>query len=201
MIPLAQAARLAKMSNRNARRASEPRILHRMKLTSLLPLLIAAALAAPFSAQGKDKHDKHDKHDRHDGDKHRDSGKHQDRHDHGHSYSYHSRPLYRYGSSGYYRSSPYYFSSPYYYSRPSIGISFMSRPSGVYRGREVYGSYSDSLAVDVQRELRRRGYYRGSIDGDIGPGSRSAIRAYQYDRGLSATGRIDSSLLRSLGLS
>ena len=39
----------------------------------------------------------------------------------------------------------------------------------------------------------------GSIDGDIGPGSRSAIRNYQADRGLAPTGRIDSALLRSLG--
>ena len=168
-----------------------------MKLTSILPIIAAAAFAAPFSAQGKDKHDKNDHHDR---DKHHDSGNRHDWHGHGPSFSFHSYPSYRYGGYGYYRSSPYYFSSPYYYSRPSIGISFMSRPSSVYRGREVYGSYSDSLAVDVQRELRRRGYYRGAIDGDIGPGSRAAIRAYQYDRGLSATGRIDSSLLRSLGI-
>jgi hypothetical protein len=107
---------------------------------------------------------------------------HHDKHDHG----------YHHGSS-YYR--PYYHGSPYYYSRPSVGISITSRPS-YYRG----SSYSDDLAVDVQRALSRRGYYRGRIDGDIGPGSRSAIRAYQYDRGLAATGRIDSSLLRSLGL-
>ena len=157
-----------------------------MKLTSIFPLIAAVALAGPFSAQGKDKHDRNDH-----GNKHHDS--HHDWHDrgHGHSFSYHSYPSYRYGGYGY---------SPYYYSRPSVGISFYSRPYSVYRGREAYSSYSDSLAVDVQRELRRRGYYRGPIDGDIGPGSRSAIRAYQYDRGLSATGRIDSSLLRSLGI-
>ena len=162
-----------------------------MKLISIFPLIAAVALAGPFSAQGKDKHDKHDH-----GDKHHDNGKHHDSHDrgHGHSFSYHSYPSYRYGGYG-------YGNSPYYYSRPSVGISFYSRPSySTYRGRQVYSSYSDSLAVDVQRELRRRGYYRGPIDGDIGPGSRSAIRAYQYDRGLSATGRIDSSLLRSLGI-
>ena len=164
-----------------------------MKLTSFLPTFAAAcALFAPISVEAKDKHDKHDKHD---GDKH-------DRHDH-HDHDRHGpnviiRPSFGYGYG--YGSSSYYGRSPYYYSRPSVGFSYYSRPATVYRGQPVYGSYSDSLAVDVQRELRRRGYYRGPIDGDIGPGSRSAIRAYQYDRGLSATGRIDSSLLRSLGI-
>ena len=42
--------------------------------------------------------------------------------------------------------------------------------------------------------------YRGEIDGDIGPGTRAAIRRYQYERRLEVTGRIDRSLLRSLGL-
>lgn len=57
-----------------------------------------------------------------------------------------------------------------------------------------------SLEVDVQSELRRRGYYYGPIDGDIGPGTRAAIRDYQIDRRLPVTGRIDTYLLRSLGL-
>ena len=169
-----------------------------MKLTSILPAIAAAfALVAPISAEAKDKHDKHDKHDR---------GDHRGGHHYDYRNGHHHRPHinihpsygygYGYGSYGYgssYRYSPYY-------SRPSIGFSYYSRPSTVYRGHSVYGSYSDSLAVDVQRELRRRGYYRGPIDGDIGPGSRAAIRAYQYDRGLSATGRIDSSLLRALDI-
>ena len=195
MIPLAEQGRVAKVMNRNAHWASQTRIPNCMKLTSLLPLIAAIGLAAPFSAQGKDKRDKGDHRDR---DSHHDNRDHHDWHDRGHNFSFHSYPSYRYGGYGY--GYPSYYSSPYYYSRPRVGISLYSRSSGVYRGREAYGSYSDSLSVDVQRELRRRGYYRGPIDGDIGPGSRAAIRAYQYDRGLSATGRIDRSLLRSLGI-
>ncbi len=60
--------------------------------------------------------------------------------------------------------------------------------------------YRVSVGVDVQRALARRGYYGGAIDGDIGPRSRAAIRSYQVDRGLPVTGRIDTLLLRSLGL-
>ncbi len=106
------------------------------------------------------------------------------RYDHGGSYSYGHSP---YG----YRPYPY----GYGYG-PSVSFSV----SRSYRTTPSYSSYSNDLAVDVQRELRRRGYYRGSIDGDVGTGTRNAIRAYQYDRGLSVSGRIDRTLLRSLGI-
>lgn len=134
-------------------------------------------------------------------------------------------PSYGYGHG--YRSYGY---SPYYYSRPSVSVGFYSTPSyygsssygtsdyddDSYSTRTYYrsaprttyrysyrdsSSSSDDLTVDVQRALARRGYYRGSIDGDIGPGTRAAIRSYQYTRGLEVTGRIDGTLLRSLGVS
>ncbi len=70
-------------------------------------------------------------------------------------------------------------------------------PRPVYVERPGYGR---SVEIDVQRALARRGYYGGVIDGDIGPRSRASIRAYQVDKGLPVTGRIDGSLLRSLRL-
>ena len=66
--------------------------------------------------------------------------------------------------------------------------------------RASYEYDRGSLEASVQSELRRRGYYRGAVDGDIGPASRAAIQRYQADRGLYASGRIDASLLRSLGI-
>jgi len=117
----------------------------------------------------------------------------------GRSYNY-DRGYNRYPYYGY--SRPYYRGYGYY-PRTSFFFNF-SRPAyygyddaPVYRGAVV----GDSLAVDVQRALRSRGYYRGYIDGDVGTGTRAAIRAYQRDRGLYVTGRIDSSLLRSLRIS
>ena len=115
------------------------------------------------------------------------------------------RNSYGYGRRGYGNS---YYGGGYghgyrSYDGPRVGVSYSSRPS-YYSSTSGYRrsstGYSDGLAVDVQRELRRRGYYRGSLDGDIGSGSRSAIRAYQSDRGLAVTGRIDSRLLRSLNI-
>jgi peptidoglycan hydrolase-like protein with peptidoglycan-binding domain len=54
------------------------------------------------------------------------------------------------------------------------------------------------VEVEVQIALAKRGYYHGPIDGDVGPGSRAAIRAYQADRRLRVTGRIDGDLIRAL---
>jgi len=63
-----------------------------------------------------------------------------------------------------------------------------------------YPAYDYTLASEVQVALKRRGYYRGPVDGIIGPSSRASIRAWQYDRRLRVTGEIDRPLLHSLGL-
>lgn len=59
---------------------------------------------------------------------------------------------------------------------------------------------SDSMEASVQRALARNGYYRGPIDGNIGPMSRRAIASYQNDHGLRVTGYPDGNLLNALGL-
>ena len=56
-------------------------------------------------------------------------------------------------------------------------------------------------AMDIrsaQRELKDRGYYSGPVDGVIGAATESALRAYQRDRGLKVTGRLDAPTVRSL---
>jgi len=50
----------------------------------------------------------------------------------------------------------------------------------------------------AQRQLKERGYYAGPVDGVIGPATENALRAYQRDRGLKVTGRLDSPTVRSL---
>ncbi|HYR57413.1 MAG TPA: peptidoglycan-binding protein [Chthoniobacteraceae bacterium] len=107
----------------------------------------------------------------------------------------HDHHWHHHGGVVIYGGSPYYGYGYPYYSGPTFSFNFSRSYSPGYEDR-----YSDDLAVDVQRALRRRGYYRGAIDGDIGAGTRAAIRDYQYDRGLAPTGRIDHSLLRSLGI-
>jgi Putative peptidoglycan binding domain len=46
-----------------------------------------------------------------------------------------------------------------------------------------YGSATRSRVAELQRRLSRAGYYRGSIDGVLGPQTRRAIRAYEQDHG------------------
>lgn len=43
-------------------------------------------------------------------------------------------------------------------------------------------------SVNIQRALKKAGYYNGAIDGKVGPGTRDAIAAFQKDNGLDADG-------------
>jgi len=53
-------------------------------------------------------------------------------------------------------------------------------------------------SVELQQHLARFGLYDGTIDGEIGPRSRAAIRAYQSGRGMIADGFAGVRLLQTL---
>ena len=89
---------------------------------------------------------------------------------------------------------PYWWYPDYYYGYPYGYASYDYSPV-YYDYRYWYG-----LSTAVQAELARRGYYHGSIDGEIGAGSREAIRSFQKAEGLPVTGLIDPRLLRALKL-
>jgi hypothetical protein len=97
----------------------------------------------------------------------------------------------------FYGALPFFYGAPYY--GPSVSFSYTPDPGPTYRGERA-DDHPGDLTTDVQRALGHEGYYHGDIDGDIGPGTRAAIRQYQYDHHLEVTGRIDRSLLRSLGI-
>ena len=54
-------------------------------------------------------------------------------------------------------------------------------------GQLMMGGYWQDLAMKVQSELARRGYYHGQINGVIDSNSRQAIRAFQKAQGLPET--------------
>jgi hypothetical protein len=119
------------------------------------------------------------------------SGGHWGHHHHHGSHSHFSigiglgYPYYGYGY-GY----PYYGYNPY-------GYGYFGSRAVVYST----ANYTDDATVAaVQRRLARAGYYHGSIDGVIGSGTRSAIRAYERNHGLLVDGRIDRQLLATLGI-
>jgi hypothetical protein len=95
--------------------------------------------------------------------------------------------------------SPYYgYGYPYYGSYP-YGYGYYTAPrTVVYADR---GITDDATVAAVQRRLARGGYYHSSIDGVIGNGTRTAIRAFERNNGLPVDGVIDRQLLATMGLS
>jgi len=57
------------------------------------------------------------------------------------------------------------------------------------------------VIADVQAVLQQMGYYKGEVDGLLGPMSREALAAYQSDQGLTQTAAIDEPTLDALGMS
>jgi Putative peptidoglycan binding domain len=86
----------------------------------------------------------------------------------------------------------YPYPYPYYYGYP-YDYAYDYGPDYDYQ-------YWSNLAVSVQSELARRGYYHGKVDGVVGSGSRQAIRSFQAAQGLPVTGLIDPKLLKALGI-
>jgi hypothetical protein len=94
---------------------------------------------------------------------------------------------------------PYYgygYGYPYYDAYP-YGYGYYSPRYTVYAGN---GITDDATVAAVQRRLARGGYYHGSVDGVIGPGTRMAVRAFERNNGLPVDGVIDRQLLRTMGL-
>jgi hypothetical protein len=122
---------------------------------------------------------------------------------------------------------PYYYgygyypygSYPYGYGYPYYG----AYNGDIYQGDAAYnygnnGTYSDdrayygerrdgrgsstnsSVVAQVQRSLAQEGYYKGAIDGDMGPRTHYAIRAYQRAHNLPVDGTINDRLLAGMGL-
>ena len=73
----------------------------------------------------------------------------------------------------------YGYGYPYGYGYGGSGYG----NGGQYEGYGQYGNNSQSRVAELQRRLSRAGYYRGSIDGVLGPQTRAAIRAYEQAHG------------------
>jgi len=58
----------------------------------------------------------------------------------------------------------------------------------------------DQVVADVQAVLQEQGFYKGEVDGLVGPLTQEALAAYQSAQGLPPTAAIDQPTLDSLGL-
>jgi peptidoglycan hydrolase-like protein with peptidoglycan-binding domain len=57
---------------------------------------------------------------------------------------------------------------------------------------------SAAVVADIQRELSRRGFYDGVVDGRYGPRTDAAIRDFEQASGLRASTEVNETLLRSI---
>jgi hypothetical protein len=95
---------------------------------------------------------------------------------------------YGYYPYGYGYGGGYYGYGPGYYGGYGSGYYGNGYYGNVYYGSRYYGSSygsngNRSGVFRLQQQLARAGYYRGPIDGIMGPRTRYALRAYQHDHG------------------
>ena len=95
----------------------------------------------------------------------------------------------------------YFFNAGYWF--PAWGYSpsaqYYAYDGPIYAGQ--HAEPPDKVIADVQGVLQQMGYYKGEVDGLLGPLTREALTAYQTDQGLAATAAIDEPTLQSLGMS
>ena len=94
----------------------------------------------------------------------------------------------------------YYFNNGYW--APAWGYdesaAYYPYDGPIYAGPS--GRPHDQVVADVQAVLQEQGFYKGEVDGLVGPQTREALAAYQAAAGLPATASIDEPTLESLGL-
>ncbi|HSU68536.1 MAG TPA: peptidoglycan-binding domain-containing protein, partial [Tepidisphaeraceae bacterium] len=94
----------------------------------------------------------------------------------------------------------YYFSNGFWF--PAWGYNpsyqYYAYDAPIYVGRSA--EPPDRVIADVQAVLQQEGYYKGEVDGLLGPLTREALTQYQSDNGLYATATIDEPTLSSLNL-
>ncbi len=111
---------------------------------------------------------------------------------------------------GYYRSKYkrvelvsggyYYYNNGYWY--PAWGYDdsaqYYAYDAPIYVGSRAVPP--DRIIADVQAALQAMGYYRGEVDGLLGPLTREALTGYQSRQGLTVTAVIDEPTLDALGM-
>ncbi len=118
---------------------------------------------------------------------------HPERHDEGWYHSHYSR-VELIGGGYYYQNNGYWY--PAWGYRPSAEYYAYDGP--IYVGHR--SEPPDQVIADVQSALQQTGYYKGEVDGLLGPLTREALTSYQDDQGLPSTAAIDEPTLDALGM-
>jgi len=94
----------------------------------------------------------------------------------------------------------YYWDSGYWYPAWGYDSAYSYYP---YDGPIYVGDNRvpfDQVVADCQATLQEQGYYKGEVDGLMGPLTREALASFQRDHGLITTAALDQPTLASLGL-
>ena len=127
----------------------------------------------------------------------------------GHSFAEHQGAHFaRYGDhfrhdGDFFFGGPFSYGDTYSYDSPYYG-DYNDYNDGAYYPRQYSPAEvtpSQETIVAVQKELKKLGYYDGSIDGIAGPETRKAISWFQSVDKLSVSGRIDDPTLKALQIS
>lgn len=79
---------------------------------------------------------------------------------------------------------------------------FFERPELFATGPySAYNTYSQTQILrQAQEKMKAQGHYSGTADGIRGPGTQTALHAWQQAQGLTVSGRLDTATVQKLGL-
>lgn len=85
---------------------------------------------------------------------------------------------------------------------------FLSKVADVFEGDDKSASKTQtdqvkvprSTIINAQHVLKGQGYYRGDVDGRLGPESRKALERFQQNHGLTVDGRLTRATAEKLGI-
>lgn len=169
------------------------------RISRITAVAVVCLMAVPLATEAKDKKNKHDNSNSSHNQWNNNGDNHGNNNQWNNNRGYNGQNVTAQSVAGFILTfANGYAGRGYYYGPPNT--TYYNRGSQVryYASRDAAPAYS--MAASVQMALSRQGYYRGPIDGDLGPISRRAIANYQADRGLRVTGYPNNSLFESLGL-
>jgi hypothetical protein len=115
-------------------------------------------------------------------------------HDQGWWHSHYHDNVFLFGGGWYYWNAGYYYPAWGY----NTGQAYYPYDGPIYVGQTPQPL--DQTIADVQSALQEQGFYKGDVDGLMGPLTRAALAEYQQSQGLEATAALDEPTMESLGM-
>lgn len=85
-------------------------------------------------------------------------------------------------------------------TRTYVLIAVLLLLVGLIHVTPAHSQYDPGIVFELQKRLIERGYHPGAADGVWGFRTASALRQFQMDNGLRATGHLDTPTVQALGL-